>query len=83
MSIIWKYACMLVMPYYLQIVLFNQLIQRLPMTRPAIHVYDMVCIYIIGASVIGASVSEPHTSEFYCDFSHIYIFSVVRRSVYI
>ena len=73
---------MLVMLYYL-IVMFNQFVQRLSITWPAIHVYDMVCIYIIGASVIGASVSEPHTSEFYCDFSHIYIFSVVRRSVYI
>ena len=40
-------------------------------------------------SIIGASVSEPHTSEFYCNFSYIYIsllllllFSFVRRSVY-
>ena len=24
--------------------------------------------------MIGASVSEPHTSLFYCDFSYIYIY---------
>ena len=27
--------------------------------------------------VIGTSVSEPHTSEFYCDFSYIYYLSYV------
>ena len=34
--------------------------------------------------LIGASVSEPHTSESNWDFSYIiyYIFSGVRRSVY-
>ena len=30
---------MLVMLYYLQIVMFNQFVQRLPITWPAIHVY--------------------------------------------
>ena len=28
-------------------------------------------------SVIGASVSEPHTSEFYCNFSYIFFLSYV------
>ena len=37
---------------------------------------------MLQCSIIGASVSEPHTSESNWDFSYIYIFSGVRRSVY-
>ena len=44
------------------------------------------CLYTIitGMHIIGASVSEPHTSESNWDFSYIiyYIFSGVCRSVY-
>ena len=31
--------------------------------------------------LIGASVSEPHTSEFYCDFSYIYIYILLLLNV--
>ena len=34
------------------------------------------------ATIIGASVSEPHTSESNWDFSYILLFSGIRRSVY-
>ena len=40
-------------------------------------------ITVTNQTFIGASVSEPHTSLFYCNFSHIYIYYLAYVVLYI
>ena len=52
-----------------------------PLFFPLLFLPYQQCLYIIGASV-----SKPHTSDFYCNFSYIIyillLFSVVHHSVH-